>query len=51
MPDTEALVTELQAMEREWKLSNRASLQKVEALLSRNGIVAIGGVEIPAGVL
>ncbi|CZT22746.1 uncharacterized protein RCC_08451 [Ramularia collo-cygni] len=51
MNDTETLVTELEAIEREWKLNNRASLQKVEALLSRNGVVAIGGVEIPSGSL
>lgn len=51
MPGTETLTKELQAMGREWKIANRASLHKVETLLSRNGIVAIGGVEIPGALL
>lgn len=49
--DTETIVVELQAIARDWIMSNRASLQEIDTLLSRNGIIAFGGVEIPGGVL
>lgn len=43
----EEVAAELQAKGRKWLTDNRTSLKEVEALLSRYGVVPIGGVEIP----